>query len=279
MLDLPPDTLFSVTALTFKTGKKPAVDKPTDLQFERYRTTLSGIVVPQIIGFSHVFGGNWPMLGNDAYGDCVFAGGDHETSLLNWIGFGAHKTVVTPQVQFVDENALSDYGAVTGFNPNDPSTDQGTVTQDALDYRRHTGLIDSRGVRHKIGAYVKLPLRNLTTLREALFLFEAIGVGIRFPASAMDQFNNGQPWTPVRGSQIEGGHYIPFIAAEPGWFYCVTWGATQKVSDAFVSEYADELWGILSIEGLYRRAQTDYAGYNWTQLIADAKVVGSLVGG
>ena len=93
----------------------------------------------------------------------------------------------------------------------------------------------------------------------------------------MDQFNNGQPWTPVRGAQIDGGHYIPLVAAEPGWLYCVTWGQTQKMSEAFFSKYCDEAYGILTLEGLYRRAQTNYAGYTWQQLITDAGLVGSLV--
>jgi hypothetical protein len=262
----------------YQTGKKPAVDKPTDLKLETFRPKESTVLVPTHIGFANVFGRNWPMLGNDAYGDCVFAGGDHETSFLNWVGFGAHRHVVEPQVTFSENNALDDYGEVTGFTRDDPDTDQGTLTQDALDYRRKTGLIDANGVRHQIGAYVKIPLGNLGLLREALYLGEVVGLGIAFPSSAMDQFNEGLPWTPVDRSPVESGHYIPIIAAEPGWLYVVTWGKTIKMSEDFYTKYADEAYMILSVEGIYKRAHTNYGGYDWEQIIAAAGTFGPVVG-
>lgn len=260
-------------ARDLKLGKKEAVDRPKDFKFTAYRST--DIHVPDLLGFINVFGGQWPMLGNDQYGDCVWAGGDHETQFLNWIGLGAHRAIKLPPVEFTDQNALSDY-ASTGFNPSDPATDQGTDVGQALEYRRNTGLVDAQGNRHKIGAYVRLTPGNLDHLHEALYLFEAVGIGIQFPDSAMDQFNSGQPWSPLNGSPIEGGHYVPVIASKPGMLYCVTWGKTQPMTEAFYTRYCDEAYGILSVEGLYRRAQVTYSGYNWSQLLQDANLVGSL---
>jgi hypothetical protein len=266
--------------MPFKLGKLPAVDKPTDLLLSNYLLPEAATISPPTyIGFIHVFGGQWAMLGNDQWGDCVFAGADHETQLLNWIGYGANRLVRTPQVQFSTNDALSDYSAVTGFNPNDPSSDKGTYTQDALDYRRKTGLLDATGARHKIAAYAKLTPGDPVLARQGLFAGEVLGIGINFPSTAMDQFNSGQPWTYVRGASIEGGHYIPVIAAEPGWLYVVTWGQTIKMSDEFYHHYCDESYMILSAEGLFRRRQTTYSGLNWAQLEADAGALGSLVGG
>ena len=48
-------------------------------------------------------------------------------------------------VPFSDFSVLSDYSAVTGFDPADPATDQGTDVQDAATYRRVTGLLDANG--------------------------------------------------------------------------------------------------------------------------------------
>jgi hypothetical protein len=71
------------------------------------------------------------MLGNDEFGDCVFAGAGHEHMV--WSG---------GKMNFTTDNVLSDYSAVTGFLRDDPATDQGTVMLDALNYRRHTGVMD-----------------------------------------------------------------------------------------------------------------------------------------
>jgi hypothetical protein len=230
--------------------------------------------VPKFFGHGNAFA-DWGVLGNDLYGDCVWAGGAHETELLNWLAAGGIFGASSP-VSFTTDNVLADYGS-TGFVKTDPTTDQGTVVGDALEYRRKTGLIDASGRRHKIAAYVKLDVGNLDMLLEALYLFEAVGIGIQFPTSAMDQFNAGQPWTPVPNAQIDGGHYIPLVGRPaPGVLDCVTWGKTQQMTDAFFQTYCDEAYGILSLEGLRARTQTNYEGFAWSQLASDAKVIGTL---
>ena len=50
--------------------------------------------------------------GFDGAGDCVFAGGDHETMLWTLEG-GA-------PASFTGANAIADYSAVTGYDPKAP---------------------------------------------------------------------------------------------------------------------------------------------------------------
>ena len=69
--------------------------------------------------------------------NCVWAGAAHETMLWNK---EAARTIT-----FNDQSVLKDYSAVTGFNPNDPNTDQGTDMQVAASYRRKTGVHDAAG--------------------------------------------------------------------------------------------------------------------------------------
>ena len=180
-------------------------------------------------------------MGNDQFGDCVFAGAAHETMLWN---AAAGRTVA-----FTPECVLSDYSAVTGFNPADPRTDQGTDVGEALSYRRKTGIIDAAGIRHTIGAYVSLTPKNYEQFLTAVWLFGAVGIGIQFPASAMDQFNRGKVWG-VTKSAIEGGHYIPVVADRKGKPVCVTWGKLQPMTKAFYLKYCDEAYVILSEEML-----------------------------
>jgi hypothetical protein len=182
------------------------------------------------------------MLGNDTYGDCVFAGAAHETMM--WMG----EHYGSPTRGFRDEDVLADYGAVTGFTPGNPSSDQGAVVLDALNYRRHVGIRDEKGARHKLGAYVELEPGNWDEVKLALYLGHAVGVGIEFPDSAMEQFNAGQPWRSVAGARIEGGHYIPIVGVVHKRILVVTWGRTQSMSLEFFRRYCDEAYALLSPE-------------------------------
>jgi hypothetical protein len=129
-------------------GKKPAAPRPTDFKFAEFAGAIKLPTVPSRFGHGTAYA-NWEMLGNDRYGDCVWAGAAHEHMLFN-------KVVSGHDVPFDDDAVLADYAAATGFDRNDPSTDNGTDVHQALDYRRKIGIADTNGTRHKIGAYVSL---------------------------------------------------------------------------------------------------------------------------
>lgn len=221
----------------FKLGKKAATYDGRDLLFGQYRTTEPLPSHPEYFGHEKLIGANaWNVLGNapddsvskgfKGAGDCVFAGGDHETMLWTLEGGSPAK--------FTGANAISDYSTVTGYDPKAPldangnnPTDRGTNVRDALKYRQKTGLIDSQGVRHKIGAYIALEVGNIDHLLEALYLFGVVGIGIKFPVSAMDQFNSRKPWSVVPGPEPTEGHYIPLVAYRIN-LLCVTWAVFSK---------------------------------------------------
>lgn len=225
-----------------KLGKAPARHDTRDLLFHDYRVATEEIPIAKI-GYHHDIPEPIGMLGNDQWGDCVFAGAAHETMLWN--------ATQARTVTFDDTAVLGDYGAVTGFDPSDPSSDQGTVVHEALDYRRHTGISDANGARHKLGAYVSLEPGNWHELLEALEAFEAVGIGFEFPDYAMDQFNAGKPWAYRPGGNIEGGHYVPVVGRpHVATISVVTWGRIQPMTRKFFSTYCDEAWGLLSLEML-----------------------------
>lgn len=225
-----------------KLGKKPFVADERDISFSAVLETVALPTPPVRFGHGTLFS-NWGMLGNDQYGDCVFAGGAHEVMLTNKL---AGRVVL-----FDDKHVLADYGAVTGFTPDNPDSDQGTDVRVALGYRRRTGLADSKGARHKIGAYVSIQPRNWDELMQAVYVFSAVGIGFEFPASAMTQFNRGLPWDVVPGSPIEGGHYVPVVGrSSRSTAGVVTWGRRQGMTRAFYETYNDEAWAIVFPEEL-----------------------------
>ena len=243
----------------FKLGKQKAQPQEKDFKFADFAAAVQLPKVPSRFGHGNAYT-DWEMLGNDRYGDCVWAGAAHEHMLLN-------KVVHKRDVPFTDDSVLGDYAAVTGFDRNDPSTDQGTNVHEALSYRRKTGIADANGARHQIGAYVSLDPKNWEHLEQAAYIFGAVGIGIEFPDSAMKQFGNGEPWDPVKGSKIEGGHYVPVVgslhsATEAS---AITWGKRQFFTVAFYEQYNDEAWVYITPDEL-RSDGTGLHGFDMEKL-------------
>ena len=176
---------------------------------------------------------NIGMLGNDQYGDCVEAANGHVVEQQTFVGQGSEVTVSTQQV-------LDSYSAITGFNPNDPNSDQGTMIQDGLDWLRKTGFSG-----HTVAAFAQLDVKNLNDVKLAVAEFGAVDIGFNFPASAMTQFNQGKPWDVVAGSPIEGGHCVLVVGYDTTYLHVVTWGAIQKMTYAFWNAYVDEAWALI----------------------------------
>lgn len=240
-----------------KTGKKPATYDRKDLHFADFVNVREVLQkVPRTFGHENakLLKHSWAMLGNgpddsvapgfEGAGDCVFAGAANETRV--WTG----ETGDAP-APFTGKEAIAAYSEVTGYRLNDPSTDQGTNVRDALNWRRHTGLRDHAGNVHKIAAYLSLEPGNHEHVLAAMYLFGAVGIGIEFPDSAMDQFSAGKVWRVQQGATVEGGHYVPLFARRDGHWLCVTWGRVQHMTVSFFSKYCDEAYAILSTEHLH----------------------------
>jgi hypothetical protein len=259
---------------TVHLGKTPARPGAVKFSLGDYIPLSALPSAPEVFGHTDlvpVLG----MLGNDKWGCCVFSGAAHEH--MGW------NAAAGKRVAFTEEGVLGDYSAVTGFDPNDPNTDQGTDMEVAAKYRRKVGVVDATGRRHPVGAYVALPgvdargandASFLSTLANAVYVFEAVGVGIEFPASAMDQFDAGEPWDVVSGSQIAGGHYIPIVGrVANGNFLAVTWGRVQEVTPGFLQKYVDEAIVYLTTEFLSGAGRT-LEGFDLAALNADLVALG-----
>lgn len=249
-------------------GKKQYVPDSRDLRFADFKKPK--ITLPKVpTTFGHEKGLQWGMLGNgpddtvtpgfNGAGDCVFAAAAHETQLwLNEAG------VPSPRFLFNGQTTISDYSAVTGYQVGQDWTDNGTEIREALKYRQKTGILDTKGNRHRIGAYLALDPHNHKDVLLAMYLFGACEIGFAFPDSAWDQL--GQKWTVVPGAQIEGGHDVPLVARRSGGWRCVTWGANQYMSVAFYDQYVDEAWCLISPESLKLTTGRTYEGFNLQDL-------------
>ncbi len=254
-----------ITTLCF--GKKPArPEAQPKLKFAKYAVALPE--PPAAFGYSSLLPTDCGMLSNDSIGDCVIAGAEHETML--WTASGGSAA------SFTDGTAIADYSAITGYDPTDPSTDQGADMQVAASYRRKTGMIDASGKRHPITGYVSVERGNFAQHKLATWLFGAVGLGLQVSRAQVDQFDRGEPWDGPLDPATAGGHYVALTDFRDGYLFVVTWGRVQRVSMDFFLANNDESLAYFSQEFL--KAGVAPNGFDAVQLQIDLNAINSAKG-
>jgi hypothetical protein len=215
---------------------------------------------------------SWPMYKNDVCGDCTVAAMLHAISSMT-----AFSGVVPGGAMFTDTEALKIYTAVSGYNPVTGANDNGATLASVCKYMVKTGAVDVNGRVHKLAAWAEVnAYTNLRLLKRVANAFGSAYLAIMCPYSAIDQFDAGQPWTFVPGSQIDGGHAIPlqYSAVNTGTMddeTIVTWGAEQKMNEAFALNYLAEAVAIVSADDVNVQSGTNPVGLNLTQLVTDCQ--------
>jgi hypothetical protein len=183
---------------------------------------------------------DWLMLRNDEMGNCAIVGPAHIEMI--W----SYNSSTTPFIP-TNECVVQDYSNVSGYNPNDPSTDRGCYLLEVMNYWRQRGICN-----RKISSYVSVNPDNLHHVKAAIHLFGAVNIGLALPASAQSQ---NDVWTVTNpnltGSAARntwGGHCV--IIGEyddvTNEFVCVTWGRRQRMTYNFFTTYCDECYAALS---------------------------------
>lgn len=180
------------------------------------------------------------MLGNDTVGDCVIAAAMHYAQVET----ANTDNPLTP----TRELCIKVYSAITGYDPNDPDTDQGTDFESGLfPYWKATGLpmLDRNGkeVMHKILGFASLDLTSIAQQRYATFLFGGSLLGINCPQSALDNTNN---WTYDASSPIVGGHGINRVGQGAAGGHIDSWGMLIPYTNEFAAKLADEAYVVLT---------------------------------
>ena len=213
-------------------------------------------------------GFNWGMLANDKIGDCVIAMMLHSIEDF-------HLDAQTPVPQFTDQDAISIYSAITGYDPKDPNSDHGTDENAAMRYWEHPGLKTSDGKTHTIVASVAVDPSNLNECRIAIDEFVDLQIAIALPVSAQGQHE----WTVVGDGRTGdsapgswGGHGIPYREYDAETFKCITWGAELLMTVPFHQDYAQEAHVVVTEEMLSKQG-IGPSGVNWDELVADIKAL------
>lgn len=204
------------------------------------------------------------MLGNDEVGDCA------EAMVLHGIEVDRFRNGAP--VTFDTSAAKAFYSDVTGWNPADPTTDQGTDLLALMRYMVRTGFAG-----HTYGAFVSLLVGgtfvNVDTIKLALDLFGPLKLGAKLHASAEADFDAGRPWSDATGPVI-GRHAILLVDYDADGVVVVTWGQRQRATWAWVGARVDEAFADVSPDWV-SGAKPAPTGFALAALQADLAQIGA----
>jgi hypothetical protein len=248
-----------------KLGKAEPRHDARMLSMSRYLPPA--IILPPMVNWGSKIP-KWPMMLNDKIGCCTCAAAGHLIEAWTQADAGAEVTIS-------DQEVLSAYEAVGGYNPADPTTDGGAVELDVLNYWRQNGIGG-----HKITAFGSVNPALMRNVKTAIYLLGGLYIGVSLPLGAQGQ--NGA-WTTnglagddaVRGGW--GGHAVPIVgySTQPDGsvlFNVVTWGQAWTMTQAFMATYCDEAYGILSPDWLGTDGKAP-VGFDLATLQSDLKAV------
>lgn len=239
-------------------GKKKAKRSLKTLALSNYMKT-SSVAFPPVKAWERPI--DWGMLANDTVGDCTVAAALH--LVMGWNAVAHAGSPVT----FETQDAIDLYSAITGYNANDPTTDQGAAETDVLDYWRLTGM---KG--HKIAGYATLDVQNIDQVKAAIFIFGGVYIGFEVPAYLINVPAGGS-WSDQGGDKtIEGGHAIYLPGYGRTGATGVSWGATYTFNWDFWLTFVDEAYAIVSTEWI-KASGASPSGLDFQGLLADLKSV------
>ena len=172
---------------------------------------------------------DWGMMGNDRLGDCVFAGAAHFIQVATL----ATTQIVTPP----DDQIIQMYEKWAGYNPADPSTDQGYIEADFLDHWLKEGYCGQNLIAH-----ISTDPKNLDHVKKSVNFFGPAYMGVVLPISAQTQ----AVWDVVdHDGGVWGGHCMIVVSYDSFGPTFITWGGLKRATWAWWEKYVDESHSLL----------------------------------
>lgn len=201
---------------------------------------------------------DWGTMLNTKLGCCTISAIGH--------GLQTDSANASTEITVPDSAILTAYVAVSGYDPRTGANDIGANELDVLRYWQQTGVAGRKAV-----AYAECSIANLDDVRACIDLFGFCYIGFNVPQSAMQQFENGQPWDVVAADGgIIGGHAVVLKGYTPTTFDATTWGANQTMTVAFFKRYVEEAYGVVLPEWIAANGESP-SGLNLQQLLADVQ--------
>lgn len=188
--------------------------------------------VPNIYGLSYKVK-NLGMMLNDTLGDCTCAAVGH--IIQSWTAEAGKEVILSDaEVEKLYENSC-------GYNPADPSTDQGGIEIDVLNYWKANTVFG-----HALSAYVTINYADPQEVKEAVYYFGGSYIGLQLPLA----YQTASVWNVQHGANGApgswGGHAVPIVDYNPGGPIVISWGKKIQMTWGAMNKYADEAYALLS---------------------------------
>ncbi len=193
---------------------------------------------------------------NDRLGDCTCAGVGHAIQV--W-------TRNTGKEITIPDSAVIGLYEKFGYVPGNPSTDNGAVETDVLNY-----WLKNPVVGHALDGYVALQPKNIADIKDAVWLFGGAYIGVALPITAQGQdtwlvTSAGTTGDGAPGSW--GGHCVFVVGYDARFVTFISWGRLMKMSWNFWWAYCDESYGLLSKDWIAKGKAP--SGFDAAALAAD----------
>ena len=203
------------------------------------------------------------VMGNDTVGDCTCAGAGHALGI--WTGNGGGLVTLTR------EQVLAMYSAITGYNPADPSTDQGADEVSGLNYLMSTGYPTGQ----KLAAYVLVDGTNKLEVQQAMWLAESLYFGVGLPDAWVNPFPSAGGFTWQDGDpDPSNGHCFVGTGYDDQGVQIDTWGLLGTITYDAIAHLTrpnagGQLYALWSEDFIAKATGKTPAGFDWDQLQTD----------
>jgi hypothetical protein len=206
------------------------------------------------------------ILGNNTLGDCTAAGACHLADIYT-AGGGAPAALTSAQ-------AIAFYSLSTGYNPADPSTDQGGDEVTVLTTWQQKGL-DGNGL-HPIKGFVLVDGANAPLLFASCWLFGGLYFGLELTTAQANTSGGGFLWTPGTANPADG-HCVVGAGGDSsgkGQIQINTWGLLggfemDAIAELCVESAGGTVFVPISAEWVNAAKSAAPSGFDWEQLASD----------
>lgn len=207
--------------------KRPPVAKGPRLHLRNYLKALPP--APPSADYSKAADSCLSLIyANDRLGDCTIAAAYHV--------LGVETGNAGDLFTATDDQVISDYSKITGYNPSDPDTDQGADEEAVLNYYVQNGFANGT----KLAAWVAVDATNADEVRSAMFLFENLYFGMPLADAWLDPFPSasGFVWDVAGPPDPNDGHAVCGISYDNRGVGIASWGMKGILTYGAIAEYA-----------------------------------------
>jgi hypothetical protein len=210
---------------------------------------------------------------NDNLGDCVIAWMAHAIGVFTGNANG------TPTI-FDDQDIVSMYSAIGGYDPANSATDNGCDENTALDYWLSTGFVTPE---HKIAGVLSVDATNKQEIMAAIYLFENLMFGVALPDDWPRLANApGFVWDVAGDQNPNQGHCFGSASWDADGVGVETWGMNGSITYGAIAKYAvassgGQLFSVISREVLNRASLKAPNGFDFNALVADLVGMGGTI--